>query len=283
MISLTVLVITFGITALCTFFIILSAGRLQKKKNSQSAPIGTVEGDRDKRSSVAGENTSPRDSVKLKRAVPCPRNSSAAGGRQTPWGATPTSINYGGSDIGDGGSSSGSGSDSVGGVLDGEDVVTPNAVYFTDSSTSKHSGKGEQRRGGDGADESSPLLVKDGASSARGGDELESEESAADFQFGVLMENSGLWYRDISGRHLIRFIVLLLLLLFSSLVVREGSDGEGEKEGGKDGDKWCLHSDCYSAVGYFDCALEDSYQRYLGNIHCNQCPRHYHKLWPGTY
>ena len=41
----------------------------------------------------------------------------------------------------------------------------------------------------------------------------------ADFKFGTLTANTGLWHKDVSGKNLIRFVVLLLLLVFSSFVV----------------------------------------------------------------
>lgn len=63
-------------------------------------------------------------------------------------------------------------------------------------------------------DEKSPLLKEKEA-------ETGSVTEASEFGFGVISEATGLWYRDISGKHLMRFMVLLLLLVFSSLVVSE--------------------------------------------------------------
>ena len=49
--------------------------------------------------------------------------------------------------------------------------------------------------------------------------EAEIELPTPNFQFGILTGNIGLWHRDVSGKNLIRFVVLLLFLVFSSFVV----------------------------------------------------------------
>jgi len=62
--------------------------------------------------------------------------------------------------------------------------------------------------------ESTPLLTINK-------DEIQADMPTADFKFGTLTTNTGLWKKDVSGKSLIRFVILLLLLVFSSFVVRE--------------------------------------------------------------
>ena len=45
------------------------------------------------------------------------------------------------------------------------------------------------------------------------------DPSVADFHFGTFDGDTGLWSRDESGKNLIRFVIILLFLVFSSLVV----------------------------------------------------------------
>ena len=94
--------------------------------------------------------------------------------------------------------------------LQGSQNSTAKGVIFVDSEYAQGD-RGGQRQSEitTAANETTPLL-KSG--------KIEAEPSS-DFQFGVISEDTGLWYRDLSGKHLIRFVILLLLLLFSSLVV----------------------------------------------------------------
>ena len=63
--------------------------------------------------------------------------------------------------------------------------------------------------------ESTPLLTLNKK-------EIQSDMPTADFRFGTLTSNTGLWHRDSSGKNLIRFVILLLFLVFSSFVVSAG-------------------------------------------------------------
>ena len=61
--------------------------------------------------------------------------------------------------------------------------------------------------------ESTPLLTINK-------DEIQADLPTTDFKFGTLTANTGIWDKDTSGKNLIRFVILLLLLVFSSFVVR---------------------------------------------------------------
>lgn len=65
--------------------------------------------------------------------------------------------------------------------------------------------------------EYSPLL---GSRTNRNRREISPDEPSS-LQFGDFTEGMGLWYRDAAGKHMIRFVILLVLLVFSSLVVRK--------------------------------------------------------------
>ncbi len=62
--------------------------------------------------------------------------------------------------------------------------------------------------------ETSPLIKGRATSRAVSPDE------PSEFQFGTFSEGTGLWSRDVSGRNLTRFVILLISMVFSSLVVR---------------------------------------------------------------
>ena len=55
--------------------------------------------------------------------------------------------------------------------------------------------------------------------------------------FGEMSESAGVWYRDTSGKHLTRFVVLHMFLIFSMLMV--GSKG--------------YVTFCILCVQYYDC------------------------------
>lgn len=171
--SLVVLVISFTITATCTFFIILAAGKLQKKTPTRESSF------------IMPDETSTNN-VKLKHARPSPDRPRSP--------QTPFSLNYG-TDSGQ----------------HGESDYATNGVVFVDSNSQSASVTGSEVADQDGSktDETTPLLM---------GGARQAEVSVPDLQFGAVSEDTGLWYRDISGKHLIRFIVLLLLLIMSSLV-----------------------------------------------------------------
>lgn len=166
--------ISFTITATCTFFIILAAGKLQKKTPTRESSF------------IMPDETSTNN-VKLKHARPSPDRPRSP--------QTPFSLNYG-TDSGQ----------------HGESDYATNGVVFVDSNSQSASVTGSEVADQDGSktDETTPLLM---------GGARQAEVSVPDLQFGAVSEDAGLWYRDISGKHLIRFIVLLLLLIMSSLVV----------------------------------------------------------------
>ena len=67
-------------------------------------------------------------------------------------------------------------------------------------------------------DESASLLTKSVEGRSEHGDGV----SVVEFGLGIISEATGLWYRDTSGRHLMRFMILLLLLVLSSFMVSWG-------------------------------------------------------------
>lgn len=159
--------ISFVITAICTFFIILAAGTVQKKSRESSFIV---------------PDDASTNNVKLKHARQSPDRPG------TPRRVTPFSLNYGS----DSGKHEESGS-------------ATNGVIFVDSSSQRI-----ESEGGDQEDETKPLLM---------GGAQQAEAPAPDIQFSTISEDTGISYRNIAGKHLIRFVVLLLLLIFSSLVV----------------------------------------------------------------
>jgi hypothetical protein len=174
-ISFVMLLVCFVIGAICTFFVVMTAGRLQKQ------PIEKVSG------LIATEDVSTNSIVKLKNARPSPDR------RRTPLTISP----YNHSDSGE----------------DEDHNSGANGVRFVDSSNSSSqtvpSGRGQEGQEA-AAEETTPLLK---------GNVQQRRVWSAGFQGGSTSEDTGLWYRDITGKHLIRFVVLLLLLLFSSMVV----------------------------------------------------------------
>ena len=50
--------------------------------------------------------------------------------------------------------------------------------------------------------------------------EASPEPDQSEYSFSLPIQSLGLWHKDKSGQHLMRFIVLILFLLFSSLVVK---------------------------------------------------------------
>ena len=160
--SLVVLLISFVVTAICTFLIILTTKKLQKAPSTENSFFNVPD-------------ESSTNNVKLKRARPSPDHIQTA---------TPFALN--GSDEG----------------------TTTNGVIFVDNSSSQSAE--EYHEGGGAAedqDEKTPLLTRERAT------------TSPDVQFGTISEDAGLWYRDLAGKHLLRFVVLLLLLIFSSMVV----------------------------------------------------------------
>lgn len=133
-------------------------------------------------SSVAREDTSPVN-VKLKRARPSPECAKSG---------TPFSLQND-SDL--------ERRASPPAYSHGVEPAT-NGFIFVDSSASESRGEGGLEDSS--ASEDTPLLLK---------------RTGREPREVVASEDVGLWYRDIAGKHLLRFIVLLLLLIFSSLVV----------------------------------------------------------------
>lgn len=141
--------------------------------------------DQDEADAITREDSSCNSTnVKMKQARPSPTT------RKTPGNET---LNYG--------TNSGNFRDPSGPVNSND-----SGIIFVDSNQTDSASLSAVNQD---TDETSPLLKN------KNSDEV----SSTGFQFGIISEDTGLWYRDISGKHLIRFVILLLLLVFSSLVV----------------------------------------------------------------
>ena len=165
--SLVVLLISFVVTAICTFLIILTTKKLQKAPSTENSFFNVPD-------------ESSTNNVKLKRARPSPDHIQTA---------TPFALN---------------GSDEDQHEREG---TTTNGVIFVDNSSSQSAEEYHGAAAAEDQDEKTPLLSRKRAT------------TPPDVQFGTISEDAGLWYRDLAGKHLLRFVVLLLLLIFSSMVV----------------------------------------------------------------
>ena len=175
------LLICFVVAAICTFLIIITLQIKNSKATAQRNAANIITPDETSTNSV--------HAVKMKKARPSPEGGRASQRgtplRGSPQRGSPFALNYG--------------TNEPGGMQDSE-TRSRGDVIFVDSSASRPANQNN---------ENTPLL----------GEDAKSTTTAGEFEFGVLSEASGLWYRDHSGRHIIRFVVLLLLLVFSSLVV----------------------------------------------------------------
>ena len=190
------------VAAVFTFLITMT---MQLKKNRAAAQ-------RNAANTITPDNVSTNSAVKMKHARPSPESGQAKQ-RCSPRGGSPQegrpfTLNYGATESGS---------------MDETGTNERGAIIFVDSSKSRGASLANQNKSTD--DETAPLLHDEDATST---------QTTGDFEFGVLSEASGIWHRDLAGRHLIRFIVLLLLLVFSSLVVSsitvDGTSNKGPSE-----------------------------------------------------
>ena len=179
-VSLAVLLLCFIVAGSCTFLIIMTLQLKKKKAVAQRTVANTI----------TPENTSTNSTIKMKHARPSPEGGKRESPQEeSPQRRIPYTVNYGTVEPGSLETS------------ETKDATEHGPVIFVDSSNSRGAPPGQQ------GNETTPLLPNEDAA------------SMGDFEFGSLSEASGVWHRDLAGRHIIRFVVLLLLLVFSSLVV----------------------------------------------------------------
>ncbi len=136
---------------------------------------------------ITPDRSSTNSTIKMKHAKQSPQSGQSSH-RGSPQHGTPFTLNYGTANPVN---------------LENSETKDSGAVIFVDSSSNQNQGVGS-------SNEATPLLRNEDATSLA---------AAGDFEFGTLSEASGLWHRDLAGRHIVKFVILLLLLVFSSLVV----------------------------------------------------------------
>ena len=177
--SLVVLVICFIVGAVCVIIIILATRKMNQTN---------------KKDRVALEET--------KQSSP-ERQSTTAPNRRSPQSYA---VNYGAESLNSNSNGSSYGATPL---LKREDTPVSvgdppgGATIDFDSPLAKKATKDEL------SSEKTPLLRRD----------VSPEPSSVNYSLELPTNSSGLWYRDKSGQHLMRFIVLIIFLLFSSFVV----------------------------------------------------------------